>query len=686
MSTLARCGLALACCVSFASSASAQENQGATGWSGQWDSHWRNGRARLVLTQEGDRVTGVYFPRDGRITARVVGDGGRVLEGSFSEQGREGEFTFSLAHDGQSFMGRFDSGEWWNGGRLSDATNVVLRGANLESPRESLKSFLTAFNQIRHGGLDFVRMGLESVDFGPDGDELTSTERFIHASALFDVVNACVMHIWDLPDGPTAEREAERPSPPPAPATPPSDSDDDDDDDDDTEAEPQLDASEGPEDVDADAPPTPEATRPAPATTTDHRLRYPFDPIQLGTDVKVDLDFVRDAEGNWRIEAPPLDALLDLRRRLREARGVLDPSPNAHFELPHPRGTVRTFIEQVKLWDEGSAELVMTTMDLSEIDPEIRETEAPLLAEYLKQVLDRAGYLIWQELPNDPESEEPYVHFQHPLGRVVVAPTRDPENPEAPAKWRFTPETLRTIRALYDAFEDLPVAEGLIQEESRSPYFRLRSAFRRLSNSWVRRVGSLERWQALSVALMVILALTFVLFAGRIPRLARRFMSGDEESIRERTRTIGRHYAVPIALLFAGIGLHELFELLGVPPSVLWALGSGSWLAAVFGATWVSFSALNDVGAWLQERSHDPEGMVDGILVSLAISTFKIAIVITGIFVAADILSVPYRTVFAGLGIGGLAFAIAAQDTIANFFGSAVLLADRPFRRERSSR
>ncbi|HTX64163.1 MAG TPA: mechanosensitive ion channel family protein, partial [Opitutaceae bacterium] len=33
-----------------------------------------------------------------------------------------------------------------------------------------------------------------------------------------------------------------------------------------------------------------------------------------------------------------------------------------------------------------------------------------------------------------------------------------------------------------------------------------------------------------------------------------------------------------------------------------------------------------------------------------------------------------------GLGIGGLAFALAAQDTIANFFGSLVVVLDRPFR------
>ena len=38
------------------------------------------------------------------------------------------------------------------------------------------------------------------------------------------------------------------------------------------------------------------------------------------------------------------------------------------------------------------------------------------------------------------------------------------------------------------------------------------------------------------------------------------------------------------------------------------------------------------------------------------------------------------KTVLAGLGIGGLAFALAAQDTIANLFGSIVVAIDQPFR------
>jgi MscS family membrane protein len=39
----------------------------------------------------------------------------------------------------------------------------------------------------------------------------------------------------------------------------------------------------------------------------------------------------------------------------------------------------------------------------------------------------------------------------------------------------------------------------------------------------------------------------------------------------------------------------------------------------------------------------------------------------------------PITSIIAGLGIGGLAVALAAQDTIKNFFGSIVLFVDKPF-------
>src|ERR1043166_8499237 len=46
---------------------------------------------------------------------------------------------------------------------------------------------------------------------------------------------------------------------------------------------------------------------------------------------------------------------------------------------------------------------------------------------------------------------------------------------------------------------------------------------------------------------------------------------------------------------------------------------------------------------------------------------------------AAQYLGLPIASVLAGLGIGGVAVALAAQNTLANFIGTIILLADRPF-------
>lgn len=50
-----------------------------------------------------------------------------------------------------------------------------------------------------------------------------------------------------------------------------------------------------------------------------------------------------------------------------------------------------------------------------------------------------------------------------------------------------------------------------------------------------------------------------------------------------------------------------------------------------------------------------------------------------GVFIIQNI-GVDVGSLLAGLGIGGLAMALAAQESLANFFGSLVLLVDRPFK------
>jgi MscS family membrane protein len=59
--------------------------------------------------------------------------------------------------------------------------------------------------------------------------------------------------------------------------------------------------------------------------------------------------------------------------------------------------------------------------------------------------------------------------------------------------------------------------------------------------------------------------------------------------------------------------------------------------------------------------------------------TLCAAFIVFSVLVVLESLGFEVKTFLAGLGIGGLAFALAAQDTIANMFGSFVVVMDQPF-------
>jgi MscS family membrane protein len=65
-------------------------------------------------------------------------------------------------------------------------------------------------------------------------------------------------------------------------------------------------------------------------------------------------------------------------------------------------------------------------------------------------------------------------------------------------------------------------------------------------------------------------------------------------------------------------------------------------------------------------------------LVSLVAGILRVVLVVAAILVLADLLEIPYEGVIAGLGIGGLAVALAAQSTLQNFISGITLYFDKP--------
>jgi MscS family membrane protein len=83
--------------------------------------------------------------------------------------------------------------------------------------------------------------------------------------------------------------------------------------------------------------------------------------------------------------------------------------------------------------------------------------------------------------------------------------------------------------------------------------------------------------------------------------------------------------------------------------------------------------------AWLDQKAQQTATKLDDQLVPLARRALKIFIVSIGTVFVLQNLNYDVASLVAGLGIGGLAFALAAKDTIANLFGSATIFASRPF-------
>jgi MscS family membrane protein len=71
--------------------------------------------------------------------------------------------------------------------------------------------------------------------------------------------------------------------------------------------------------------------------------------------------------------------------------------------------------------------------------------------------------------------------------------------------------------------------------------------------------------------------------------------------------------------------------------------------------------------------------MLDDSLVPLLRTSMRLYVAAIGFLFVLQNLDVNVSSLIAGLGLGGLAIALAAQDTVRNVLGGATIFADKPF-------
>jgi len=126
-------------------------------------------------------------------------------------------------------------------------------------------------------------------------------------------------------------------------------------------------------------------------------------------------------------------------------------------------------------------------------------------------------------------------------------------------------------------------------------------------------------------------------------------------------------------------GIFAALKVLKLSASSDHYLGAGSTVAFSLVLFWGLLRAFDALLSHAQEIALNRNMGVAAFMPWIKKSLVTV-FVIFGVLMVVQSLGYDVKALLAGLGIGGLAFALAAQDTIANVFGSIVVAIDQPFK------
>ncbi len=328
---------------------------------------------------------------------------------------------------------------------------------------------------------------------------------------------------------------------------------------------------------------------------------------------------------------------------------------------------------------------MLACLNLEDVPPVARREVGEQLAHKLCQVIFRHRLVVYQDIP-DSNYSEPYTWLSHPEGVIEL---RRLSAGERKGEWVFSRPTVRGIDRLYDLAESLPYTEQVltISGNVRRPDLRhapelwVSEQMPQWSKANIMPFGPVrvDLYELLGYVVLACLGYCLIRFANRpltgclLLLSARYRWNLLPERVQQQVR--------PAGWFLAGVLLREGVQLLSPDRTVL------AGLLLVFNPlTWILgtitvFRLINLVGDAVEARL---AGSVRGVEVTQMLwpvgsLAFKLFLGLGAVLRLMAMFSWDVTAVLAGLGIGGVAFALGAQDMLKNLFGSFTLIADRPF-------
>lgn len=342
--------------------------------------------------------------------------------------------------------------------------------------------------------------------------------------------------------------------------------------------------------------------------------------------------------------------------------------------LSSPRDTMNYFLKTMKgykLGDAAALDLAIKALNTSKLDPETKDESAKLAASRIINTLDRLEYINVKKIPDSKDGETWFYKKQS----VQIAGVYHEVEIAISVKdklWKFTPKTIDSIIYFETSLKNKKLVKGVTalktwqsNLKASMPSWTGQKSFILLNGQWL--------------AIFVIVLLSFIV--ERIVRLiVGRYVSNwmlnkkiDFDKAKE------RHFTLPIGIMtFSGFWTMAI-RFLEFQDAVLSTFLRGGYVVFTIACVFAANRVVDVISVWLLGKAMDTENKYDDILVPLISKTSKFILFCVGIVFIGNSLTLDMKSIIAGMGIGGFAFAFAAKDTIANLFGSLTVLLDKPF-------
>lgn len=317
-------------------------------------------------------------------------------------------------------------------------------------------------------------------------------------------------------------------------------------------------------------------------------------------------------------------------------------------------------------------------MDLSDVPPAIRDRTALDAAVHLYEVLSRIDLPPADAIPGPAEAAAAPARWAVPHTDIVLL--RMADGPRR-GDWLFSADTVARAAEMYGLVRDRPYRRTV----PTGDFVEIR---RLIGGVGVppRAIEALPAWARADVLGLVVWK--WIALGVLAAALAAGFAAARRAIARGRDRAAGR----PVASALLRLALPAVLIVLALLASavangvvnVAETLGSPVRLAAEavihLAGAWIAWVAAASVAEIAIASPRIAEGTLDAQLLRLSSRLVGAVLAVTLILVGGEEVGLPLIGLVAGVGIGGLAIALAAQDTLRNVLGSLMIFFDQPYR------